>query len=215
MSSTIPLTEKSTIGASVQSIGSRNTSDLDLPTQQAPFITNTHYNPSATSLAAPTPNTEADTYDPTSTDPFSPFYCHARASESRPRVHHTRSSTAQDPIDLEKGHHTGVTISPVLSNGSAAAIHHDNENNNNGTFQPAHQQKSRCQNKQSLLCRSEAKKARGWWRNLSKRQKMSVHLLIALVFVGAVTGLGIGVSKAMGTGIWKTDSASRPIGEET
>ncbi|CAO1596444.1 hypothetical protein XANCAGTX0491_000289 [Xanthoria calcicola] len=214
MSSTLPLTEKSAIGASVQSIGSRNTSDLELPTQQAPFITNTHYNPSATSLAAPTPNTEADTYDPTSTDPFSPFYCHARASESRPRVH-TRSSTAQDPIDLEKGHHTGVTISTVLSNGSAAPIHHDNENNNNGTFQLAYQQKPRCQNEQSLLCRSEAKKARGWWRNLSKRQKMSVHLLIALVFVGAVTGLGIGVSKAMGTGIWKTDSASRPIGEET
>ncbi|KAI4259327.1 MAG: hypothetical protein L6R42_004625 [Xanthoria sp. 1 TBL-2021] len=205
MSSTIPLTDKPTIGASVQSISSRDTSDLDLPAQQAPFIT--HYNPSATSLPAPTPNTEADTYDPTSTNPFSPFYCHARASESRSRVH-TRSSTAQDPIDLEKGNHTGVTISTVLSNASAAPSH------NNNNFQQGNQQ-SRCQNKQSLLCRSEAKKARGWWRNLNKRQKVLVHFLIALVFIGAVTGLGIGVSKAMGTGIWKTDSASRPIGEET
>ncbi|KAL8850055.1 MAG: hypothetical protein Q9221_004981 [Calogaya cf. arnoldii] len=119
MSSSIPLTEKATIGASVQSIASQDHSDLDLPTQQAPFITHTHNNPSTPSLPAPTPNTEADTYDPTSTDPFSPFYSHARASESRSRVH-TRSSTAQDPIDLEKGDQTGVTISTVLSNASAA-----------------------------------------------------------------------------------------------
>ncbi|KAL9037020.1 MAG: hypothetical protein Q9180_003964 [Flavoplaca navasiana] len=211
MSSSIPLTGKPTIGASVQPIASQNTSESDLPVQQAPF----HNNPSATSLPAPTPNTEveAETYDPTSTDPFSPFYSHARASESRSRLH-TRSSTAQDPIDLEKGHHTGVTISNVLSNESAAP-YTNYTNNINTSHQQGNQLSSKCQNKQSLLCRSEAKNAQGWWRNLSKRQKVLVHVLIALVFVGAVTGLGLGVSKAMGTGIWKTDSASQPIGEET
>lgn len=38
---------------------------------------------------------------------------------------------------------------------------------------------------------------------MSKKRRIAVHVLIALLFVGAVTGLGLGVSKAMGTGIWK------------
>ncbi|KAL8921633.1 MAG: hypothetical protein Q9172_003922 [Xanthocarpia lactea] len=208
MSSINPTTEKPTIGASVHPIATPGTSDLDLPTQKSPLHTNnthntTHNNPSTTSLPAPTPNTEAETYDPTSTDPFSPFYSHARASESRSRVH-IRSSTSQD-VDLEKGHPSGITISNVPSTVSAA--------NNNILQHPSHQT-SRCQNKQSLLCRSEAKNAQGWWRNLSKRQKVFVHMLIGLIFIGAVTGLGVGVSKAMGTGIWKTESASEPIGRD-
>ncbi|KAL8994011.1 MAG: hypothetical protein Q9169_005910 [Polycauliona sp. 2 TL-2023] len=210
MSSNVPSTEKHTIGASFQPIDSRHASDLNLPAQQAPLQPDAHHNnPSATSLPTPTPNTEVEheNYDPTSIDPFSPFYSHARASESRSRLH-TRSSTVQDPIDLEKGRHTGVTISTVLSHGSAVP-RDDNYN------LPSREQRPRCQNKQSLLCRSEAKNAQGWWRNLSKRQRVLVHVLIALVFIGAVTGLGIGVSKAMGTGIWKTESASQPIGEET
>ncbi|KAL8672958.1 MAG: hypothetical protein Q9168_002591 [Polycauliona sp. 1 TL-2023] len=215
MSSAIPLAEKHVTRASVQPIDSQQTSDLDIPTEQLPLHPNTHYsNPSATSLPVPTPNTEVEpeNYDPTSIDPFSPFYSHARASESRSRLH-TRSSTVQDPIDLEKGRQTGVTISTVQSNGSAAGPYHKDDNY--GLAQQPGTQRARCQNKPSLLCRSEAKKARGWWRNLSKRQRVGVHVLIALVFVGAVTGLGIGVSKAMGTGIWKTESASGPIGEET
>ncbi|KAL8909152.1 MAG: hypothetical protein Q9171_005157 [Xanthocarpia ochracea] len=197
-------TEKPTIGASVHPIATPGSSDLDLPNQKSPLHTKNTFNnnPSTTSLPAPTPNTEAETYDPTSTDPFSPFYSHARASESRSRVH-IRSSTAED-VDLEKGHPSGITISNVPSTVSAA--------NNNILQHP--NQPSRCQNKQSLLCRSEAKNAQGWWRNLSKRQKVLVHLLIGLIFIGAVTGLGVGVSKAMGTGIWKTESASEPLGRE-
>ncbi|KAL8773160.1 MAG: hypothetical protein Q9209_001836 [Squamulea sp. 1 TL-2023] len=208
MASTIPSNEKPTIGASVHPIASPDTSNLSLPTQQSPHHHNTYNNnPSTISLPTPSPNTEAETYDPTSTNPFSPFYSHARASESRSRVH-IRTSTADDPLDLEKGNQTGITISAVPSTASAAP-----PNNNNNSQHRS--QLTKCQNKQSLLCRSEAKKAQGWWRNLSKRQKVLVHVLIALLFVGAVTGLGLGVSKAMGTGIWKTDSASRPIGEES
>ncbi|KAL8857248.1 MAG: hypothetical protein Q9178_006174 [Gyalolechia marmorata] len=204
-----PTTEKPTIGASIHPIATPGTSDLDPLTQKSPLHTNTHNNPSTTSLPAPTPNTEAETYDPTSTDPFSPFYSHARASESRSRVH-IRSSTSQD-VDLEKGHPSGITISNVPSTVSAAA----NLNLNNTPSQQHPHRFSKCHNKQSLLCRSEAKNAQGWWRNLSKRQKVLVHLLIGLIFIGAVTGLGVGVSKAMGTGIWKTESASEPIGRES
>ncbi|KAL8730031.1 MAG: hypothetical protein Q9166_004355 [cf. Caloplaca sp. 2 TL-2023] len=202
MSSTVVLTKptgKSAIGASVQPVSSPNTSNHNLPTPQ-PFLqsqtNDQNNNPSTTSLPAAIPNPEPETYDPTSINPFSPFYSHARASESRSRVH-IRSSTTSDH-DLEKGYQTGITITTVPSKDPQ---------------QPT-QEQSKC-NKQSLLCKSEAKKAQGWWRNLSKRQKLLVHCVIALIFVGAVTGLGVGVSKAMGTGIWKsTDSAGKPIGME-
>ncbi|KAI4143477.1 MAG: hypothetical protein L6R39_004560, partial [Caloplaca ligustica] len=60
--------------------------------------------------------------------------------------------------------------------------------------------------KPSLLCKSSAKRTRGCWRNMSKTQRIMVQVIIALVFVGAVTGLGVGVSKAMGTGIWQSSN---------
>ncbi|KAI4130788.1 MAG: hypothetical protein LQ338_001560 [Usnochroma carphineum] len=128
--------------------------------------------------------TNDDHYDPTSTNPFSPFYDHARASESSRRLHHN---------DLEKG--TKVTIT-AHANKSSQTLGPDNK-------QP------------SLLCRCSAKRTRGCWRNMSKKQRVAVQILIALVFMGAVTGLGVGVSKAMGTGIWKgEDGASAGIGKD-
>ncbi|KAI4250229.1 MAG: hypothetical protein L6R40_000402 [Gallowayella cf. fulva] len=198
MASSVPSADKPTMGASIQPITSPNTSNPNLPTQQAP-----PNHPSTTPLLNTTSNTvtETETYDPTSTDPFSPFYCHTRASESKSRLH-TRSSTAYDDHDLEKGlpPHTGITIHSVPSTQSVA----NNPNKPQG----------KC--KQSLLCKSEAKKAQGWWRNLSKRQRSLVHVVIALLFVGAVTGLGVGVSKAMGTGVWKNSGeASKGIGQES
>lgn len=48
---------------------------------------------------------------------------------------------------------------------------------------------------------------------MSKKQRMWVRVLVVLLFVGAVTGLGLGVSKAMGTGIWKEGGASAGLEE--
>ncbi|KAI4166806.1 MAG: hypothetical protein LQ343_007746 [Gyalolechia ehrenbergii] len=140
----------------------------------------------------PTPN-PSDDYDPTPTDPFSPFYSHARASESSRRLHPIPSNANEK--DLEKG----ITIhtNPVRSTQSLPS-------HPNNTHKP------------SLLCKSEARnQRRGCFPNLTKKQRIAVHMLIALLFVGAVTGLGVGVSKAMGTGIWKGENAaSAGIGED-
>ncbi|KAL8749542.1 MAG: hypothetical protein Q9184_006769 [Pyrenodesmia sp. 2 TL-2023] len=155
-------------------------------------------NPSTDSLTRPdTATQQPSTYDPTSTDPFSPFYSHARASESSRRLHQHSSSVSQpnldpnarDQYDLEKGLPVTVTEThkPTLS-----------------TKNP---------NKPSLLCQCSAKKTAGRWRNLSKKQRMWVRVMVVLLFVGAVTGLGLGVSKAMGTGIWMEGGTSAGLEE--
>ncbi|KAI4289545.1 MAG: hypothetical protein L6R35_001194, partial [Caloplaca aegaea] len=73
-------------------------------------------NPSTDSLLTPpsTAHQQPETYDPTSTDPFSPFYSHARASESSRRLHqHTSSlSRPDDHSDPEKG---GVVVNEANS----------------------------------------------------------------------------------------------------
>ncbi|KAL8808293.1 MAG: hypothetical protein Q9182_000113, partial [Xanthomendoza sp. 2 TL-2023] len=192
MSPTILSTEKPAFtDPSIHPVTGPNPPNPNLPTQQSPPPTTTP--------------TDTEPYDPTSTNPFSPFYSHARASESKSRLH-TRSSTAD--YDLEKGFpantttntNTNITIHPVPSTQSVVAPAH---------IQDPQQQPQRipkkCGGKQSLLCKSEAKNAHGWWwrRKLSSRQRMCVRVLVAVVFIGAVTGLGVGVSKAMGTGVWK------------
>ena len=50
------------------------------------------------------------------------------------------------------------------------------------------------------------------WR-LSKKQQIFVHIIIALFLIGAITGLGVGISKAVGGGVFRTSNDSNaPIG---
>ena len=51
------------------------------------------------------------------------------------------------------------------------------------------------------------------FRRLSKRQKVVVQIIIAFVLIGAITGLGVGISKAVGGGVFRTShNTNAPIG---
>lgn len=49
-------------------------------------------------------------------------------------------------------------------------------------------------------------------KNLDKRMKIIIKVLIILLVIGGATGLGIGISKAVGGGIWKSSNSTKPIG---
>lgn len=49
-------------------------------------------------------------------------------------------------------------------------------------------------------------------RNLDKRTKLWVKIMIAILFVGIAVGVGIGVSKAVGGGVWGPNNNTKPIG---
>lgn len=59
----------------------------------------------------------------------------------------------------------------------------------------------------TLLARQRAKGCSPFSR-LSKKQKFWVQVLIALIVIGAITGLGVGISKAVGGGVFKSSSNS-------
>ena len=48
-------------------------------------------------------------------------------------------------------------------------------------------------------------------RDLDKRTKIIVKVLIALILIGLAVGIGVGVSKAVGGGVWKDNNSSAPI----
>lgn len=47
---------------------------------------------------------------------------------------------------------------------------------------------------------------------LTQTQKLWVKLLIALVVIGSAVGIGIGISKAVGAGVWKNNNSQNKIG---
>lgn len=48
---------------------------------------------------------------------------------------------------------------------------------------------------------------------LTKKQKLVVKILIAIVVIGGMVGIGLGISKAVGGGIWKSNDQTSDIGE--
>ena len=51
------------------------------------------------------------------------------------------------------------------------------------------------------------------FKRMSKKQKFWVQLIIAIVIIGAITGLGVGITKAVGGGVFRTSNdSSAPIG---
>ena len=49
-------------------------------------------------------------------------------------------------------------------------------------------------------------------KGMSPRKKLLIKLFIALIIVSVAVAIGLGVSKAVGAGIWKSDGQTRPIG---
>ena len=48
----------------------------------------------------------------------------------------------------------------------------------------------------------------GWMAGMPKKTQMWIKISIALLVIGAAIGIGIGVSKAVGGGVWRDKSTS-------
>lgn len=142
--------------------------------------------------------TKEENYDPISLNPHSAFYSHPR----------TRTSFAQ--AKSESKINLGI-YSNDLESGSR--ITHASIADAAGPERPTHKHKddkvwpcSKTREK-TLLARERAKGCSPFSR-LSKKQKFCVQALIALIFIGAITGLAVGISKAVGGGVFKSASDS-------
>ena len=158
-----------------------------------------HANPSMVSVVSsytsPTRDPHSkDESDTASVHPFSPFYSHPTTRTSfEQRASESKVNIAIYQHDLESG--SRIAQSTDLP-----------RNRNDSTVWP-------CANQRAMLCRQNQSR---WnpMRNLSKRQKIIVKILLALVIIGATVGLGIGIAMATGTGVWRNANSESPIGHD-
>ncbi|KAI9865910.1 MAG: hypothetical protein M1813_001877 [Trichoglossum hirsutum] len=149
---------------------------------------------STQTLTPTTSNLERkDSNDPCAS---SPFYCHpttrysfdVQKSEMKPIV-------STEEIDLEYG--VGKT-----------SVECHNGPRKDCSVWPG---------KHTLMARKRQAKKKGGMCNpmrcLTKQQKLFAKILIALLVVAAAVGIGVGISRAVGAGVWKNNNEQRPIGD--
>lgn len=140
----------------------------------------------------PTPSEE---YDPTSTHPFSAFYSHPTTRTSFEQLKHaSKTHIAVYTHNLESGTLVRASSEPPTSNKEC-------------TVWPG---KLQLQRKNLLM---EKRRGCSPWRNLTKKQKLWAQILIAFIIIGAAVGIGVGISKAVGGGVWKSNNSQTPIGD--
>lgn len=132
---------------------------------------------------SPTSATEED-FDPSKdAKPYSPFYKHPT---TRTSLEQLKSETRAYSQDLEAG--TRVRMSADL-------------NTNCHRLSGWNQKKPKKHRALSCL------------NGLTKPQRVTVKILIAIVIIGAMVGIGLGISKAVGGGFWSSDNQTSDIGE--
>lgn len=133
-------------------------------------------------------------------NPFSPFYDHAEA--------HTTLSLTQPPISKQS---SKISASTTVYNSDLEAGLTESKSNFLDTTATKTKTKD-CtvwpgQKTLKEAKRAEKLKKRGAcpnpMRGLEARTKFWLKVLIAAIIIGAAVGLGLGISKAVGGGIWK------------
>ena len=182
---------------------------------------------------------ETDDDDPptpaASPHPLSAFYSHPTTRTSLEQLHTTSTANLHRPSPSRGGgtddlpplpgnpyaHAHGApgsvhkTCLLVSGGDGGAGLSRDPSANDSGDVEkgdavwprPCHvaQRRGRPCGKRARVCRP--------LERLSPRMRFTIKVLLALFIVGAATGLGIGISKAAGVGVWKNQNSQTAIGE--
>ena len=148
------------------------------------------------SSAFATPATEhppmPNTYDPVSSNPCSAFYSHPTTRTS------FEQRKSESKVNIQVYHHD-------LESGARVAHSMYASGNEKNPVWP-------CKS-QLLRQESEMRRSRtcGPFKSMTKKQKLITQILLALLVIGAVFGLGIGVAKATNSGIYKNPNSQTSI----
>ncbi|KAI9704136.1 MAG: hypothetical protein M1836_006997 [Candelina mexicana] len=127
-------------------------------------------------------------YDPISSCPSSAFYCHPPTRTSfEQRKSESKAIIEVYDVDVEAG-------TPASKKTVGGRI-------------------KDCK-KKSALCSKKQRRCNSM-RNLTKKQKLWVQLLIALVIVATAVGIGVGISRAVGGGVVKGIDEQEAIGDKS
>ncbi|PYH90153.1 hypothetical protein BO71DRAFT_83259 [Aspergillus ellipticus CBS 707.79] len=140
----------------------------------------------SSTLASPDATPSGEFNPCTGAKPSSPFYRHATPSLTIERLTKGVKTTAKyTPIDPENQHQ-----SMAAARQPAASGHH----------------------RESKLWVQE-KRHCGWMKRLSKKQRMAVKAGIAIVTLGTMIAIALGISVAVGGAVWRSDTRQEVIGK--
>ena len=191
--------EKTTFGATIIR-KEPSPADIQKPAPSHHLISNPSLDTLApySTAAAPEPEpAHTEDYDPTSNNPFSAFYTHPK---TRTDIEISKSeSKLHLPLyahDLESG---DASFSEPVPQIPAQLRRTDN-------MWPC------AKSKEKTMMEKQRNKGCSPFSRLSRRQRFWAHILIAVIVAGAITGLAVGITKAVHGGVFKNSSdSSAPI----
>lgn len=146
---------------------------------------------------AASPSSPLEDYDPTvKAKPHSPFYCHPQTRTSLEQLKNESRVTILQPssLDLESG--KSSELSPAGKDGSVRVW------------------PGKCRTAPRGLKNARKEDGTGWgcgMHRLSNRQRLLAKMMIAILLVGGIVAIGVGVSKAVGGGVYKSGDQSTTI----
>ena len=150
-------------------------------------------------------NPEEKDFNPSSSDPFSAFYSHPTTRTSLDQAKcESKVNIKIYEHDLEAGSRI-TTHSNLQEHAAPGAAGMKKQ----CTMWPGKRQQFKKANISGTI---RGSRACAPYRRLTKEQRIALQVILAILIVGAATGLGIGISKACGAGVWKSDNHEAPIG---
>lgn len=144
--------------------------------------------------------TSREDYPPSSDHPFSPFYSHPT----------TRTSLEQKKSESKVRFHI---YEHDLEAGSRVTQFTQPDSTQHCRTDDAVWPSSNVRKQHEAMGKRKGYNSYSPFKRMSKKQKFWVQAVIAIVIVGAITGLGVGITKAVGGGVFRTSSdSSAPIG---
>lgn len=182
-----------------QSLSDRPTTD-----RTSPIAPNNPAEPVKEAMITTSQDETEEDFNPSNTqDPYSPFYLYNHDSPRPSTEHFKHKSSIQvcvQRFDLEKG------LPSTLSHSTAAPGVSKDKSPNKGSYWntipwPRSSQPS---------CMTKPKPK--WGASLSKKQRMVVKLVIAVLVAGALIGTIVGVAVKTHSGVYKNQNSQTSIG---
>jgi hypothetical protein len=137
-----------------------------------------------------------------SSNPYSAFYKHPEARRSLDASSAIQSKTHLDVHVAERDVEAGLPLSTATTQQPKSSV--------DGRVKECTMWPSR----QAVMDqRKTYKRTRGCnlFKNLTSKQRLWAKIIIALIVVAAAVGLGVGISRAVGGGVWAGDGKSKEI----
>lgn len=181
----------------------------------APNIFDTPKTPNST--AAPVPRSNLTT-------PMAPFYNHPSVEHSQQSLKSTKNPLAVYETDLEAARTTTLASSSNLDLPLAYSLASNVPSGHRSSCEGRSKECTMWPTKQTLRENARVEKAKqrqsrfcscghvtGAWGTLNKKQKLWFKIAIALFIVALAVALGVGITRAVGGGVWASQGQQKTI----